>query len=40
MPIHVASKRRKLENIRKEFGEDAVIIDVTSKADEPCRTRN
>ena len=33
--IHVASRRKKPATIQKEFGEDCVIIDVTSKAEQP-----
>ena len=31
MPIHLASRRKKSSTIQKEYGEDCVIIDVTSK---------
>ena len=30
--IVIANKKSKPENLRKKYGEDAVIVDVTSKA--------
>lgn len=35
MPIHIANRRTKPENLRKKFGVDIVIVDVTSKAPQP-----
>lgn len=35
MPIIIANRRSKPENLRKKYGEDIEIIDVTSKAEEP-----
>ncbi len=35
MPIIIANRRSKPENLQKKYGEDIEIIDVTSKAEEP-----
>jgi len=35
LKIIIANRRTKPENLRKKFGEEIEIIDVTSKADEP-----
>ena len=35
MPIHIANRRSKPATLRKKFGDDIEVIDVTSKGDQP-----